>query len=132
MGSSEGFIPAGAPVKVAQMGLDDAEIVFGPIPETRVAGTAVEGFFDFSAAINTGNGSEIVDLNGISQEIIQRGFLIVQPEAVGDGIFVFVAQRPKMSCQNHGQYPFCRFFAFPAMAEAGSRPSKSRFHFHDN
>ena len=47
MGSSERFHPGiGAPVKVAQMGLDDAEIVFVPeSPVTRVAGAAVEGSF---------------------------------------------------------------------------------------
>jgi hypothetical protein len=121
VGSAEGFIPAGAPVKVAQVGFDDAEIVFGPIPKTRVTRTAVEGLFDLAAAIDTGNDSEIVDLYGISQEIIQRGFLVVEPDPVGDGIFVFVCERPKMTSQDHGQYPFYRFFEIIVPESRGSR-----------
>src|SRR5690554_6779107 len=101
MGSAKVLVAAGTLVKVAQMGFDDAEVIFGPVPETRVARTAVEGFFDFSTAIDTGNDSEIVDLNRISQEIIQRGFLIVKPDPVGDGTFVLVAERPKVTSQDH-------------------------------
>lgn len=97
MGFAEGLIPASALVKVAQVRFDNAKVVLGPVPETRETRTAVEGLFDFSTAIDAGNAAEKLNLNGISQEIIQRSLLIVQTEPIGDRFFVFMAERPNMT-----------------------------------
>src|SRR5690606_10323526 len=106
MGLAKALIPTRALMKMTQVRFDDAEVVFGPIPETGETGAAVIGLFDFSAAINAGNDAEIADLNGISQEIIERHFLIIQAQPVGDGVFVFAAQGPDMTSQDHGNTPF--------------------------